>query len=44
MKAVGVFPGRRAVELVSIEEPGITSPDEVKIRAAGPRPATEWLG
>ena len=33
MKAVGVFPGRRAVELVAIDEPKITSPDQVKIKA-----------
>ena len=32
MKAVGVFPERHAVELVSVEEPRITSPDQVKIR------------
>ena len=32
MKAVGVFPGRRTVELVSFDEPKISAPEEVKIR------------
>jgi len=32
MKAVGVFPQRRTVELVSFDEPNITSPEQVKIR------------
>jgi len=32
MKAVGVFPQRRTVELVSFDEPKITSPEQVKIR------------
>lgn len=32
MKAVGVFPQRRTVELVGFDEPKITSPGQVKIR------------
>src|SRR5579862_7247785 len=32
MKAVGVFPERRTVELVSFDDPKITSPGQVKIR------------
>src|SRR5260221_12993359 len=32
MKAVGVFPGKRTVEMVDVAEPKLTSPDQVKIR------------
>src|SRR5438270_500216 len=32
MRAVGVLPGKRAVSLVSLAEPEISSPNQVKIR------------